>query len=205
MTIWFFIIGAVAFTFATIFGPGARRSVITRRLRSGSLTLADGAIVTVIGTIRETTNLVESPLTARKGVVAHAHAQLPEFDHTGEGERLVLTTRLMVPFELDTPAGVVLVDGTRADVDMVPQRVRSRTLDRERAFMVTHNRGPEIAPVATYSEVVLAPGMRIAVHGIARVESVEHGERGYRDAPPTRTRIVAHADYPLAIGRPLRP
>ena len=205
MGIWFFIIGAVAFTVATVFGPRARRSAITRRLRSGSLTLADGAIVTVIGTIRETANLVEAPLSARQCVVVHATAELPEVDRTGAGEYVVLATRLMVPFELDTPAGIVLVDGTHADVDIKPQSIPRRSLERERAFMVAHKRGPEIAPVATFGEVVLVPGMRVAVHGVAVIENVEHGERGYRDAPPTRTRIVAHADYALAIGKPFAP
>jgi hypothetical protein len=199
-TIWVFVVGAVAFTVATIFGPWARRSAISRRLRSGSLALADHTSVTVFGTIRETTDLVEAPLSARKCVVVHAHAELPEIDRTAEGEYVVLTTRLMVPFELDTPAGVVLVDATHADVDIKPQRVPSRDAERERAFVVAHRRGAEVARVATFREVVLAPGMRIAVHGVALIEDIEHGERGYRDAAPTRTRIVAHADYPLAIG-----
>ncbi len=161
--------------------------------------------MTVIGTIRETTNLVEAPLSARKCVVVHATAGLPEIDRTGTGENVVLATRLMVPFELDTPAGIVLVDGTDADVDIKPESIPMRSRERERAFLVAHKRGPEIAPVATFGEVVIVPGMRVAVHGVALIENVEQGERGYRDAPPTRTRIVAHADYPLAIGKPLAP
>ncbi len=204
-SVWTLAFGAVAFVVAAIFGPWARRSAITKRLRSGSLQLAEGATVTVIGTIRETTQLVEAPLSARRCVLAHAHAELPEVDRTAEGEYIVLTTRLMVPFELDTTSGVILVDGTRADVDLKPQRIPGRDAERERAFVVGHGRGAEVARVATFREVVLIPGMRVAVHGVAMIEPIEQGERGYRDAAPTRTRIVAHADYPLAIGRPLTP
>lgn len=64
--------------------------------------------------------------------------------------------------------------------------------------MVSHGRGAISARVATFREFVLAPGMRIAVHGIALIEEDERAERGYRDRPPRRTRIVPpegrHAD-----------
>jgi len=201
MTLWVLLVGSVAFAATAIFGPWARRSAISKRLRSGSLAIADRASVTVFGTIRESTTSLEAPLSGRACLLFHAHAELPELDPTGEGEFVVHTTRRMVPFELDTPSGVVFVDATEADVDIKPTGIPERDAERERAFLVGHGRGPEVARVAVFREVVLSPGMRVAVHGVALVEEDPNAERGYRDAAPTRTRIVAHASYPLAIGR----
>lgn len=140
------------------------------------------------------------PEDGRRGVYVHAVAMLPEADVDGP---VTLRTQRMVPFELDTEAGVVLVDGTEADLEIKPTAVVPRDSERERAFVVAHGRGAEVAPVATFREFVLVPGMRVAVHGIAKLEIADRGERGYRDAPPTRARIVASWSYRLAIGKAL--
>ncbi|MDX2092312.1 MAG: hypothetical protein SFX73_30895 [Kofleriaceae bacterium] len=148
--------------------------------------------------------LVEAPLSGRKGIVVYAHAELPEVDPRGGGtENVTLTTRAMVPFALETSSGDVLVDGTEADVVFAPQRVPNRSKERERAFVVAHGRRAEVAAVATFRELVLVPGLRVAVHGMAIVEADDTtAERGYRDGVPTRTRLVAHPDYRISIGRP---
>jgi hypothetical protein len=197
-----------AIVVAQMFGPRLRRSAISKRLAAGSLQVTDRASVTMIGTIRALGGeLIEAPLSGRSCVVAHAQAELPEIDSRRDlPENVMLTTRRMIPFELDTPSGVVLVDGTEADLDFKPTRVPQRSADRERAFIVAHGRGEQIAATATFREVVLTPGMQVAVHGIAMIEVAEKGgERGYRDAAPMRTRLVAHPSYPIAIGKPRPP
>jgi len=203
---WLFIFAVgISIAYAQIFGPASRRAKVTRTLRGGSRVLADRASVTLTGTIRATGELLEAPLSGQRCVVVHAFAELPEIDASRDTpENVVLTTRLMMPFELETSAGTVLVDGTGADLEMKPTRISPRSIDRERAFVVAHGRGVEVARVATFREIALRPGTRIAVHGMALVEAAleRGGERGYRDAVPTRNRLVAHPEYPLAIGRP---
>jgi hypothetical protein len=194
------LFATIALVFTSYFGPTLLRSKVRRRLRSGSSVLAEGATVTLSGTIRETVDLIEAPLSARRGVFVHAVAILPEADVDGP---VTLRTQRMVPFEIDTDAGVVLVDGTEADLEIKPTPVVPRDSDRERAFVVAHRRGAEVARVATFREFVLVPGMRVAVHGVAKLEAGERGERGYRDAAPARARIIAGSNYPLAIGKAL--
>lgn len=110
--LWILVGGALAVVFTSVFGPAMLRSKIRRRLRSGSPVLADGATVTLSGTVRDTDELIEAPLSTRRGVYVHAVAMLPEADVDGP---VTLRTQRMVPFELDTEVGVVLVDGTEAD------------------------------------------------------------------------------------------
>jgi hypothetical protein len=109
----------------------------------------------------------------------------------------------MVSFELETVGGVVLVDGTEADLELKPKRVSPRSVERERAFIVGHGRAAEVTPVATFREIALTPGMRVAVHGMAMIEATtgQGAERGYRDSGPTRARLTP---VPLAIGAPRR-
>jgi hypothetical protein len=204
---WFAVVAVVvvSLVYGQLFAASSRRAKITRKLRSGSPVLADRTMVTLTGTIRATGELLEAPLSGRRCVIVHACAELPELDpRHGTGENVMLTTRLMMPFELETADGIVLVEGTAADLELKPARIVPRSIDRERAFVVAHGRGIEVARVATFREVAVTPGMRVAVHGLALVEAApdQVGERGYRDAVPTRARLVAHPEYPLAIGKP---
>lgn len=202
---WVLVVSLVGLTVLRAIGPWRRRSAIEKRLASGSRTIADRASVTLVGSIRAVGDeRLEAPLSGRRGVVIYAHAELPEVDtHVGSTENVTLTTARMIPFELETDAGRVLVDGTDVALAISPLRVPGRSADRERAFVIAHGRGPDAASVAAFRELVLTPGMRISVHGMAIIEAVDtRAERGYRDAPPTRTRLVAPADHPISIGPP---
>src|SRR5690242_5333854 len=97
-------VGMIVVVCTSLFGPAVTRSRVRRKLRSGSSELAEGANVTLTGTVRETANLIESPLSTRRGVFVHAIAVMPEADVDGP---VTLKTQRMVPFELDTDAGVV--------------------------------------------------------------------------------------------------
>ncbi len=195
LSLWFIavVIGVVA----AIAAPFKLRSTLRGRLRAGSRTIEHRALVTVVGTIRETDTLVDSPISTKRGVVVHAQAELPEMGPDGP---VILKTRRMTPFELDTMHGVILVDGTEVDIVMKLPTVAKRSPNLERAFVIAHGRGETIANVATFRELVLGPGARITVHGVAMVEDQIDAERGYRDAAPTRTRIVAAEKYPITIG-----
>jgi hypothetical protein len=202
---WAFVVSLVGLAVAYAVGPWRRRSVIEKRLASGSRTIADRTAVTLVGAIRAIGDArLEAPLSGREGVVIYAHAELPEVDtRVGSTENVTLTTARMIPFELETDAGRVLVDGTDVALAISPLRVPGRSAERERAFVVAHGRGPDAALVAAFRELALIPGMRVAVHGMAILEAVDtRAERGYRDAPPTRTRLVAPADHPISIGPP---
>jgi len=195
MSFWF--IAVVIGIAAAIVAPFKLRATLKGRLRSGTRELAHGAKVTVVGTIRETQDLVDSPISTKRGVLIHAQADLPEMGPDGP---VVMKTQRMVPFEIDTMHGVILVDGIEADVVMKPTATAKRSLELERTFVMSHGRGEEVAKVATFRELVLAPGARITVHGVAMIDDQVNAERGYRDAAPTRTRIVAPERYPITIG-----
>jgi hypothetical protein len=203
---WAWVIAVVVgLPLSYLIGPWRRRSAIEKRIASGSRTIADRTSVTVVGTIRVGANdLLQAPLSGRRGVIVYAHAELPEVDgRVGSTENVTLVTKRMQPFELDTDAGVVLVDGTELDLAIDPLRVPRRSAEREREFVTSHGRGDSVAAVATFRELVITPGMCIAVHGMAIIDTSEQGtERGYRDAPPARIRIVAPADSRIAIGAP---
>jgi hypothetical protein len=196
----FYIVVLIVGSIAGITTGIRRRNAIKRRIRTGSFTFAHDTAVTVVGTIRPTNDLVESPLSARRGVYVYAEAELPE--PGPDFERMKLTTIRMIPFELDTQHGVILVDGDTADITMKPVAPRPRVAELEREFITAHERGVETASVATFREVVLAPGARITVYGVAKIEALPDAERGYRDAVPTRARIIALAKEPITIGEP---
>jgi hypothetical protein len=59
---------------------------------------------------------------------------------------------------------VVLVEATTADFTLKPKGLPARG-ELPRAFVAAHGRGQEVANVATFRELVLVPGMRIAVNG----------------------------------------
>ena len=192
-----YLIAIVLGVASAIVTPLKIRAAKRARLRAGSFTLAHGEIVTVVGTIRETQELVESPLSARRGVFVYARAELPEV-----GPQAKLEETRMVPFELDTQHGIVFVDGTGADFTLKPKAPAPRSAERERAFVATHGRGVEVANVATYRELVLEPGMRVAVVGVAQIAEALEDERGYRDPVGTKIRLVRPPNAPITIGQP---
>lgn len=197
------IIAVIGIAIGRIVAPRRRRSQAAKRMLAGSSELDDGALVTVVGVIREPEKLAEAPLSGRRGVYVFASAELPEIDaELGTGENLALTSAVLVPFELDTGAEVVLVDESTATALMRPTAVRPRCEARERAFLVAHGRGPEVAAAATFRETVIVPGTRVAVHGRASFQGTEAKERGYRDAMRPAVRIVAPQGSPITIADP---
>ncbi len=203
MSVWLAAV-VVSVLLSTFFGGAVWRRSVNRRLRAGSREVTHGAMVTVVGKICETDQLVEAPLSGKKGVLVVTTAELPELD--ADNRPLQLSRTTTVPFSIDTAnAGIVLVEATHADIALKGTAPKPRNAEREAAFVVAQGRGASVAPVAIYRELVLVPGMRIAVYGAALVEADVHAERGYRDGVPVRTRIVGSPDQRLAIGEPPLP
>ncbi|HEY4178330.1 MAG TPA: hypothetical protein VGM90_15895 [Kofleriaceae bacterium] len=199
---WVWYMAGAWLVASAFFGRAWRRRRVQKRLHAG-LRGTDHA-VTIVGTIIDSARLVESPLSGKKGVVVIATAELPEFDH--ESLPVELKTTVAVPFYIDSIAnGIVRVEGTAFDTPMRGVAPKPRDRKREEAFMVANGRGATAALAATFREVVLAPGMRVAVHGAKLVEEDHHAERGYRENAPLRTKLVAPEGQRLAIGEPPPP
>lgn len=191
---------------AVVQAAGRRR--VQRRLASGPSTLEDRALVTLSGTVRAQGEPLVAPVSGRPCVLYEVHASLRVRKHAlssrvEEVEKLV--ARTMTPFFLDTADGRVLVEGDCADTSFAPSPVIPRDLDREIEFLRALGKERELASMSIFEELVVEPGARVAVQGMAIVETRhdDAGERGYRDAAAL-VRITAHPEHPLTIGSPRR-
>jgi hypothetical protein len=180
-----------------------RRARARHRLRSGATQIRDHDVVTLVGTVRPLATQLTAPISNRACVCFEVVARVFNVG-LGTHRELAATIeeRKLAPFELVTTDGVVQVDGESADVVLPVVPLIPRRLEREIAFLEEHGLAADDAPTASFDEIVVAAGDRIAVHGVAIVEHAHAAdERGYRDAP-TRIRIVAHGEHPLTIGKP---
>lgn len=156
--------------------------------------LVEGEIATVTGVVRAVGPLLTAPLSGREVVLYEASAMLPN-----DGE---LVQREISSFELETAEGTVLIDDAAAELAFEPRSLIPRQLDREIAFLVASGRPRSAVRTAELAETAVAPGDRIAVHGLVVVEH-DHAsaeERGYREGSPARLRLVGRPGVPLTIG-----
>lgn len=155
-------------------------------------TIEDGDRVTVTGTVRIAGEPLISPLSARRCVVYETYASLYE-EPAGDAPRALvaqLAERRMVPFELETELGVIVVDGTEADLELAPTPVYPRIPEREARFLRAHERDERLIETTTFEEITIDPDALISVRGKAIVES------------PAKVRLVGDPDRPLVIGTP---
>ena len=164
--------------------------------------LADRAIVTITGTVQILGEPLISPLSARRCVMYESYANLYEpisEDRDPETKRTLiaqLAKRAMIPFGLETALGVIVVDGTEADLELVPTPVFPRRPEREMAFLREHDRAPALADTTTFEEISVDPDSLVSVRGMALVEG---------EPPNHKIRLVAHGEQqPLTIGTPRR-
>lgn len=184
-----------------VWGPHARAR---RRLARGATQIADRELVTLTGTVRALAEPLVAPLSGKACVLYHASAFRPGdiYDNAApNADHLVVEA--MQPFELVTAAGVVLVDGTRADLAVRPAPVIPRVVARQVRFLTDHGRNFKTIDETEFVEATIEDGDRVRVQGVALVEldATAAAERGYRDAPATRVRVVAADGHPLTIGR----
>lgn len=156
--------------------------------------IPDRAIVTITGTVRIVGEPLISPLSARRCVMYETYANLYEWAKEGEEDKRVLAAQLartaMVPFELVTAIGVVLVDATEADLELAPTPVFPRRPEREALFLREHERDERLIENASFEETTVDPDSLVSVSGMARVEG------------PTKIRLTPDGERPLVIGTP---
>jgi hypothetical protein len=159
--------------------------------------IKDGTVVTVTGRVRLVGEPLITPLSARRCVMYEAYANLYEWnDGDGEGDKdkktlmAQLARSAMVPFELETSIGIIAIDGTDADVELVPVPVFPRRPEREALFLREHDRDERLIENAKFEEVSVDPDSLVSVTGLAVVEG------------PTKIRITADGDRPIIIGVP---
>lgn len=154
--------------------------------------IRDGEQVTVTGTVRILGEPLISPLSARRCVMFETYASL--YEEQLEGAPRVLSGQLcergMVPFELETSLGVILIDGTEADLELAPTPVFPRRPEREAKFLREHDKDERLIETTTFEELTIDPEALVSVQGKAIVEG------------PTKIRIVGAPDRPLVIGVP---
>ncbi len=159
--------------------------------------LPDRKVVTLTGIVRVIGEPLISPLSASRCVVYETFASLYEWprdeDSEGPKEKSLagqLSKREMVPFELVTSVGVVLIDAVDADLELAPTPVFPRFPEREARFLREHEKDERLIENATFEEVTVDPDSLVSVHGLAIVES------------PTKIRLIADGDNPIVIGVP---
>jgi hypothetical protein len=189
--------GVVAVAGAVVTGIWGPRARARRRLARGVQRIAEGEVVTLVGTVRQLGDLVEAPLSGRACIAYDAAYLTPRGSNP-----TVIHQRSMTAFELVTADGPVLVEQTETlDVALPVIPVIPRKLGREQGFLERHSRSPGDAAGSTAEEAIVEPGDKIAVQGVVVLDAVDHGDHGYRDAP-TRVRLVGHPKHPLTIGKP---
>jgi hypothetical protein len=187
---------------ATIRGIRRLRAhiVLRRRLQGGQPVLADNTLVTMTGVVRAIGEPLRAPLSGKRCVLHHSTARVA----TVRGRRRVALDAYsqceMVEFVLDTRDGEVIVAGQTADVTFRPSPLIPRRLDREGAFLKAIGLTVDARSVSC-DEIVIEPGMKVAVHGVAHYErsATATDESGFRDAPAV-VRLVGHPRHPLTIG-----
>jgi len=203
-------IAAVGAIGNALWGPRARAR---KRLDAGTTTtIADREIVTLTGIVRALGELLEAPLSGKPCVLYAAFGRVyettgPTLTRRAQTNLVATVTEVkLVPFELETPDGLVRIEGESAEIEIPPGPLIPRKIERERQFLLAHGESGELVRGAGFEELALAPGAKIRVQGMAIVEldPAGGGERGYREHAPRRIRLVAHENHPLTIGRPRR-
>jgi hypothetical protein len=187
------VIAALA---AAIAVPRWRRRRELRR----SARLVDGELVTITGTVRAAGAVIEAPLSGRACVFHRSRARL--FARGAAGHLVAEPTEQDArPFLVDTPHGAVRVDEAELALELPPSLVVPRDTPGQRAFVARHSDAAD--PSTAFDEVVIAPGDKVTLRGVVRVEidPVQAGERGYRDGAQTVARLVTAGTQPVAVLR----
>ncbi|MEP6866435.1 MAG: hypothetical protein ABJE66_37805 [Deltaproteobacteria bacterium] len=145
--------------------------------------IEDHGLVTLRGTVKQLGTPLTAPLTGR-GCVAY-RATGRTFTKVGHRKEVDAeeTETAMTPFVLVTKHGEVTVDGTTCELPTRSEPIIPRKLELEQKFM---KRVMLIgsADTAGFDEIVVKPGMKIAVYGVVREEVTSSGgETGFREAP----------------------
>ena len=194
--LWFALVSVVGGIHRVLYGPRARAR---KRLRDAPRELTDGAVVTLTGVVRAKGEMLTAPLSGREAVAFSSTARI----YAGEGYYRHLADSFhqqqMVDFVLETKDAIVEIESAAAELEYAPEPLIPRKIEREQAFLRAAGSNVH-ARSASFDEVVIAPGMKISIQGVVRIEIA--GAESYRE---TGKRIVlaGHPAHPLTIGRPI--
>lgn len=187
------VAGATA-VYTALWGPRARAR---RRLAAGVSLIEDNTVVTLRGKVRAI-GTVEAPLSGEPCVAFVAIGTVSG----GEGDLHpdAIAAKQLVPFELVTEDGVVLVEATTADIVHPPRSLIPRNIDQEAKFLVAHGFDARLVRTSSFQQAAIEDGDSIQVQGLALVEQAPPtAANGYRETE-RRIRLVAHGTHPLTIG-----
>jgi hypothetical protein len=180
------------------------RREITRRPALGPSSV-EGDHVRVVGTVRALDQTLIAPISGRTCVAYLASAMVdggqPRADRGPVNHRPASSQ--CVPFLVDTGGPeVVLVDGECARFDVPTIKLTPADADRKVQFLASHGFPAAEAREAGFTEIVIEPGMTIAVVGVM-MRDVAHappsGEVAFRGGPSPTIRITGSREHPLAI------
>jgi hypothetical protein len=186
------VIKLVVLAFAGFFAAVAAIPTAIRRSHARKHRLAapdaiiDHGIVTLRGTVKLLGTPLTAPLSGRACVAFRATGRT--FTFIGKHKQIDAETTevVMTPFVLETKHGDVIVNGEVCELPAHSAPIIPRKLELEQAFM---RRATLLgmAADAGFDEIVVKPGMKIAVHGVVREEVTTSGaETGFREAPKQR-------------------
>jgi hypothetical protein len=163
--------------------------------------VAEGALVTVSGTVKVLDDELVAPLSGARCVMYRARLRsLGAVGATGS----VDTSFAIRPFAIDAgSAGVTIVRGSDAEVDLPAVAQRRITSERSTSFKVLHGVG-HMARVLL-DEVIIEPGTWITVAGRAQRDLVAEpstAELGFRDSPRGRLELIGSQAHPLLVHQP---
>ena len=186
MTVLLFVVGIGAL-------GGAFMLVFVQRRAAPARKLADGAMITLTGTVRAVGDPLIAPLSARSCVLYESYANMWRLNDQGvKALDAQLADKKMVPFALETTLGTVLVDGNVAELELLPRPVFPRRVEREAAFLRAHGRDAKYVHSTDFEEVTIDPGALVAVQGYVAISESDG------------VRLVAQGEEPLTIGPPRR-
>jgi hypothetical protein len=187
VTVLLFVVGIGALA-----GAIALMFVQRRAAAAGSGRLAEGAVVTLTGTVRAVGDPLIAPLSARTCVLYESFANMWRLGEQGiKALDAQLADKKMVPFALETSLGTVLVDSAVAELELLPRPVFPRRVEREAAFLRAHGHDAKYVHSTDFEEITIDPGALVAVQGIVLIVESE-------------VRLVGNEDQPLTIGPPRR-
>ncbi|MDB4963082.1 MAG: hypothetical protein JWP01_3081 [Myxococcales bacterium] len=163
----------------------------------------------VVGVVRAFEQTLVAPISGRTCVAYRSRVSVTVSPRPHGAPPLALSPKaeslLIAPFLIDRGAeGTVIVDGDQARFDLKPLELTAADAERKRSFLARHGYSSQ-GPVSggSFTEVVLEPGMTIAVSG-AMMRDVAlappASDLAFREAPPATIRLTGNHEHPLVIG-----
>jgi len=193
----FFVGCVVVLTTGVWFGNRVVKSRMHARaqrlLATGPQDFVDGAVITAVGTVKSRRTLV-APISGRTCVAYHLKAWMGP----------AWFTRVdMVEFVLETPHGEIIVEPWPDAGFALPITELRPTYSVARDYLIAQGRTIREASNASFEEMVVEVGAKIAVYGVVHAELASPStdrEVGFRDDARI-IRLRGAPAHPLSIGR----